>query len=338
MSGSAGRLAALLADGALHSGGCLAAELGMTRSAVWKIVADLRARGIAVESVERRGYRLPRPVELLDDASLRAAASLHGIALPAATEVHFQIESTKEYLHDAPAPRTGEPRLVFAELQTAGRGRRGRSWVAPFGSGLTFSIGWAFADLPADLPALSLAMGVCVARELHGLGAPRVLLKWPNDIVFEHRKLGGLLAQMRAEAGGPAYVVVGLGLNLELPAAARSQFAAAGATPVADLAEACTGPLPSRARVAVRVAGAMLGGLAEFARSGFATFASDWAALDSLRDAPVTVVRQDGSRDGIARGADTEGALLVETSRGLERVHAGDVSLRRVEPAREPGA
>jgi BirA family biotin operon repressor/biotin-[acetyl-CoA-carboxylase] ligase len=330
MSDSALRLVRLLADGELHSGERLAASLGLTRAAVWKLVAELRERGIDVQSHERRGYRLDSAVALLDLQGLRQAAADAGQALPAATEVIFEIGSTNEYLHAAPAPPPGAPRLVFAELQTAGRGRRGREWLAPFGSGLTFSIGWTFAEMPAELSALSLAMGVCVVRALRDCGAAGVQLKWPNDIVHQHAKLGGLLLQMRSEAGGPAYIVVGLGLNLRMPAAARAAIHGPQATPVTDLAAACAGHAPMRMHVAAVVASRMLAGLGEFAHAGYAPFADDWARFDSLRDAPVTVLRHDGVVDGIARGADREGALCIETTDGrTERVHAGDVSLRR---------
>ncbi|MGI9246494.1 MAG: biotin--[acetyl-CoA-carboxylase] ligase, partial [Steroidobacteraceae bacterium] len=242
MNDTAGRLLRLLADGELHSGARLAAQLGVTRAAVWKTVGELRERGIPVASHDRRGYQLEQAVELLQADALQAAARSAGHAWPARCEVLFEVASTNEYLHTAPAPEPGAPRLVFAELQTAGRGRRGRQWLAPFGSGLTFSIGWTFADMPAELSALGLALGVCVVRSLRELGAERVELKWPNDIVCGHRKLGGLLLQMRSEAGGPAYVVAGLGLNLRLPAAARAELAAPDVTPVTDLTDACAGP------------------------------------------------------------------------------------------------
>jgi BirA family transcriptional regulator, biotin operon repressor / biotin---[acetyl-CoA-carboxylase] ligase len=192
--------------------------------------------------------------------------------------------------------------------------------------------------MPADLSALSLAMGVCVARALRAAGAAEVMLKWPNDIVCQHRKLGGLLAQLRAEAGGPAYVVIGLGLNLHLPETARSALGQdASATPVTDLAEACAGGLlPGRNEIAARVSAEMLDGLAVFGRTGFATFAQDWSRFDSLRDALITVLRHDGSVAGIARGADADGALLVETAGVIERLHAGEVSLRRTPLAATP--
>ena len=330
------RLLRLLADGQLHSGARLADALGLTRAAVWKSIGELRARGIDVSSHDRRGYRLAAPVELLDEPALRRAATGAGLAWPAHVEVPFEIASTNEYLQAAPAPPPGAPRVVFAELQTAGRGRRGRGWVAPFGSGLTYSIGWTYAEMPAELSALSLALGVCVVRALRELGAVDVQLKWPNDVVHAHRKLGGLLLQMRSEAGGPAYVVAGLGLNLRLPATARSALQAPGATPVTDLAEACITTVPPRVEVAARTAARMLEGLERFGREGFAPFAREWDEYDSLRGAPVTVLRHDGTLDGYARGVDAEGALRVETATGqLERVHAGDVSLRRATPATE---
>jgi BirA family transcriptional regulator, biotin operon repressor / biotin---[acetyl-CoA-carboxylase] ligase len=332
MNPTAERLVRLLADAELHSGARLATALGVTRTAVWKSVGELRAHGIAVHSHERRGYRLETAVELLDADALHASASRAGLPWPQHCEVLFEVGSTNQYLQEAAAPPPGAPRLVFAELQTRGRGRRGRDWIAPFGSGLTFSIGWTFAEMPADLSALSLAMGVCVVRALRELGAPTVQLKWPNDVVHGHRKLGGLLLQMRSEAGGPACVVVGLGLNLHMPECARTAIAAPLSSPVTDLAEACAGAAPGRIEVAARTAGRMLEGLARFARDGFAPFASEWAAYDSLRDAPVTVLRHDGTLHGIARGADAEGALVVEAAGGrFERVHAGDVSLRRAE-------
>jgi BirA family biotin operon repressor/biotin-[acetyl-CoA-carboxylase] ligase len=329
MSEADRHLVRLLADGRLHSGARLAASLGVTRAAVWKTVADLRTRGVEILSEPRRGYRLAQPVELIDPGALHAAAIATGVSLPPATEVLFEVGSTNDYLYGADPPAPGQPRLVIAERQTAGRGRRGRSWLAPFGSGLTFSIGWSFADLPADLPALGLALGVCVVRALRGLGAAEVGLKWPNDVVWRNRKLGGLLLQLRSESGGPAYVVAGLGLNLQLPGSAREQLAAPQATPATDLAAAVGANLPSRNAIAAAVAGSMLTGLDEFSRKGFTPFAAEWAAADSLRDAAVVVLRHDGSLHGIARGANADGSLRVELDGGaIERVHAGDVSLR----------
>ncbi len=321
-------LLALLADGRMHAGPELAARLGVSRTAVWKLVGDLRQSGVGIASVQRRGYRLAEPCELLDAAAIRRAAERQGRPLPCEVEVQFATDSTNQYLYDAPAQPAGSPRIVLAEIQRAGRGRRGRSWLAPFGSGLTFSIAWTYPEVPAELSALSLALGVQVADALRAEGAGEVMLKWPNDIVWRHRKLGGLLIQLRLEAGGAASVVVGLGLNVSLPAGVRTSLAAPGATPVADLREAMGGRLPGRNALAGRLLAAMCEGLEVFGREGFAPFATRWQELDSLSGAEVRVTQSKGSIEGRALGADRDGALRVETGGRVERYLAGDVSLR----------
>lgn len=321
-------LLALLADGALHSGADLATSLGVSRAAVWKFVAELKDRGVPVESRPRSGYRLPYPVDVLEAAHIRRALAGRGWDLGPRLEVLFEAGSTNDHLAEAPAPVPGQPRVVLAELQHAGRGRRGRSWLAPFGSGLTFSVGWTFADPPPGLPALGLAVGVGVAQALHSVGLADARVKWPNDLVWQGRKLGGLLLQLRSEASGPASVVAGLGLNVTLPEAARDALRTPGAQPVTDLAEALGHRAPNRNDLAATLAAAILDTLDEFARAGYAAFAPRWAALDALAGARVVVTQADGAVEGEACGTDAEGALLVRVGATLRRFHSGDVSLR----------
>ena len=333
MSPTAPRLLGLLCDGSLHSGAQLAAALGVSRAAVWKLVGELREAGVAIDSLSRRGYRLSAPVELLDAARMRAHACEQGRRLPDELEVHFLIDSTNDHLYAAPPPAPGAARVAFAELQSAGRGRRGRRWIAPFGSGLTFSISWTFAETPADLPALGLALGVAIAKVLSGLGAQRLSLKWPNDLLHDGRKLGGLLTQLRQESGGAATVVAGLGLNLALPDAARNAIEAVNssdhpALAVADLAGATPQGVPSRNLIASRLVLGFEDALREFATVGFTGFAQEWAALDALRGAPVRVHQGSERFEGTARGTDRDGALLVESAGRVLRVFSGDVSVR----------
>jgi BirA family biotin operon repressor/biotin-[acetyl-CoA-carboxylase] ligase len=254
-----------------------------------------------------------------------------GRALPTEPEVVFAIDSTNASLCAAPACPSGRPRVLFAEIQRAGRGRRGRAWLAPFGSGLTFSVAWTFEETPADLSALSLALGVQAVDCLRSLGADEAMLKWPNDLVWRHRKLGGFLVQSRFEAGGAASVVAGLGVNLVLPGATRAELATAGASPVTDLAEACGGAPPGRNLLAGRLAQAMCDALERFGREGFAPFAARWAALDSLAGASVRVSHATGCVEGRALGADRDGAFRAEVDGRVERFLAGDVTLRAVE-------
>jgi BirA family biotin operon repressor/biotin-[acetyl-CoA-carboxylase] ligase len=328
MKSPAEALLALLADGAPHPGVDLAAQLGVSHAAVSRLARELRELGVPVVSVPGRGYRLPDPVELLDARQIADAAQRRGRALPVPVEVLFATGSTNTYLGDAAPPVPGLPRIVFAELQHAGRGRRGRSWLAPFGSGLTFSLAWTFPETPPGIAALGLALGVAVAEALRDVGVAEVRLKWPNDIVWRGRKLGGLLLQLRTETGGAATVVAGLGLNLSLPQPTREALSTGGALPVADLREAMGDAAPGRNELAAALASAMLEALAGFERTGFAPFAGRWAVLDALAGERVRVSQGASDVEGEGCGVDSEGALQVRVGGEMQRFLSGDVSLR----------
>ena len=332
MSSPQQQLLALLADGAPHPGGELATQLRLDLVTVAGLVHELRERGVAVDDGPGGAFRLPEAVELLDAGRIADAARRRGTPLPGPVEVLFEVGSTNTYLADAAPPLPGQPRIVLAELQHAGRGRRGRSWLAPFGSGLTFSVAWTFPGTPPGLGALGLALGVAVAEALRGLGLAEVRLKWPNDVVWRGRKLGGLLLQLRTEAGGAATVVAGLGVNLSLPRATREALASGGALPVTDLREAMNAALPGRNGLAATLASALLEALDAFERAGFARFAPRWAGLDALAGERVQV--SDGSSvvEGEACGVDAEGALQLRVGGELRRFLSGDVSLRASRP------
>jgi BirA family transcriptional regulator, biotin operon repressor / biotin---[acetyl-CoA-carboxylase] ligase len=318
----------LLADGEVHSGESLAAELRQTRAAVWKGVERLRAIGIEVQALARRGYRLPRPVELLDVGRIRAelaqdrAPHLHSL------EVLFEVGSTNTRLLSSAPPPPGTADVCMAELQHAGRGRLGRRWIAPFGGGIAMSLGWTCSDVVRTLPALSLGVGVAVARALTRAGAHGISLKWPNDIWFNDRKLGGVLIELRAEAGGPAHVVIGVGINVSLPAEARREIEASGAA-VAAATDACNVPA-SRNLVAGAILDELLSMLLQYERFGFAAFRDAWSVLDGLNGRTVQVLVGETAVFGIARGVDADGALLLETKDRLQRFVSGEASLRLI--------
>jgi BirA family biotin operon repressor/biotin-[acetyl-CoA-carboxylase] ligase len=323
------QLLVLLADGELRSGESLAQQLGQTRAAVWKGVERLRALGIGVQALARRGYRLPVPVELLDAQLILRELSARTRPHLRALELLFEVDSTSTRLLAAAPPPRGLADVCSSELQHAGRGRLGRRWIAPFGSGLAISVAWSFSDAGRALPALSLGVGVAVARALVRVGAEGIALKWPNDIWFRDRKVGGVLVEIRAEAGGPAHVVIGVGLNVLLPAAARLEIEATGAR-VAAVADACDA-LPSRNRVAGTLLDELLSMLVEFESGGFPAFRDEWAGLDALKGRSVEVRLGDKITAGIARGADLDGALLLEVDGRLLRFVSGEASLRLTE-------
>jgi BirA family biotin operon repressor/biotin-[acetyl-CoA-carboxylase] ligase len=322
-------LLVLLADGQLRSGEWLAGELKVSRAAVWKGVQRLRALGVVVEALPRRGYRLSNPVELLDAGCISAELEAQRMAQLRTLELKFEVDSTNTWLLAAAPPPLGQADACLSELQHAGRGRRGRRWIAPFGAGVALSVAWTFSDGAGALAALSLGVGVAVSRALVRAGARGVTLKWPNDIWLHDRKLGGVLIELRAEASGPAHVVIGVGVNVNLPAQARRDIEAGGVR-VAAVADACAA-LPSRNLVAGAILDELLSMLAQFEREGFAAFRDAWTALDALSGRPARVLLGDTAISGTARGVDQEGALLLDTGDRVQRFVSGEASLRVIE-------
>lgn len=324
------RVHALIAARGYHSGAEMARMLGVSRNAIWKAVVGLRALGLEVQAVRNRGYRLEPPSEPLDPAAIRAALTAQARNRFRRIEVEWSIASTNAALLARTDLPVGLADLLAAEYQTAGRGRRGRAWLAPPGGAICLSLGWNFPQLPPDLGALGLAVGVCALRALRQRlpesSRGELALKWPNDLIFHDQKLGGILIEMRAESGGPTYVVVGVGINAALGAKLRAQVAATG-TRATDLASAGADPIPRNAIIA-DLAREITGGLAVFGQEGLRPFADEWRFADALRERSVTVDGGQRVIRGTARGIDVTGALLVETAQGLQRVIAGDVSVR----------
>lgn len=322
-------LLALLADGQWHSGQSLGARLGKTRAAVWKGITVLRELGVVIEAGAGRGYRWPQAVDLLERGALEAALAPDTRARLRQLDLEVTCDSTSARLLAAPAPGPGEARVCLAEYQTGGRGRRGRSWQSPPASGLCLSVSWSFAQPPAALSGLGLAAGVMVADALAGLGASGVGLKWPNDLVTAGGKLAGILVDVSGEAAGPLRVVIGLGLNLRLPPGLAGSLAREpGSYGVAALESVLPDLAGRRNLLAARLVDALVAGLVQFARDGFPAFADRWRRRDALAGRPVRVTGPGGSHEGLARGIDADGALLLEHAGELRTVLSGDVSLR----------
>lgn len=316
----------LLADGQLHSGQWLAQELGVSRAAVWKGIERLRLRGIEVDALPRRGYTLPGAVELLDEARIRREIGRARATRLRSLDLRFDVDSTNTRLLACAPPPYGYADVMLSELQHAGRGRRGRHWVAPFGGSLALSLGWSFSDASKASPTLSLCVGVAVARGLARAGALGIRLKWPNDIWLHDRKVGGVLIELRAEASGPAHVVIGVGLNVSLSLPVRERIEASGVR-VAAVADACN-PTPSRNFIAGAIIDELLSMLEQFERDGFAAFRETWSALDALRDRPAQVILGDAIFSGTARGVDALGVLQLERDGRVQEFVSGEVSLR----------
>ncbi|HHH38708.1 MAG TPA: bifunctional biotin--[acetyl-CoA-carboxylase] ligase/biotin operon repressor BirA [Sedimenticola sp.] len=321
----AGQILRALADGQFHSGEELARRLGISRAAVWKQVARIRTTmGLPVQAVQGRGYRLSEPLELLDPEAIRDAILPGARGLLAELEVLDRIDSTNSHLMRRIDDGIDSGHACLCEWQTAGRGRRGRPWISPFGSNIYLSLYWSFPQAAAELAGLSLVAGVNVVQGLERLGITGVALKWPNDLLWEGRKLAGLLLEMRGEQGGECRVVTGVGLNTRL----RDDVGEAIDQPWIDLHRLPGGQGLSRNRIAASVLGALLEGMARFQEQGFEPFRESWCRYDRYLGRPVTLTLGSRRVMGIHRGVDYNGALLLQTTEGVRSYHGGEVSLR----------
>lgn len=320
------RLFGKLCDGEFHSGEDLAHSLGVTRSAVWKAANALRELGAPMDAIRNRGYRLLNSGEPLAAAKIRDGLSHVVRDRVQRLDVEWSIASTNTSLVSRPNPKPGRCDVLLAEFQTAGRGRRGRSWVAPLGGSVCLSLSWTFPELPRDAGALGLAIGVCVLRALEPFGAAETRLKWPNDVLVADRKLGGILIELRAESDGPACAVIGVGLNVALGESLLDQIAATGLRPI-DLVSVAKRPI-SRNDLAAGLVESFVRGLLQFEEEGLRPFIEEWRHADALRGRQVSVASGDENVRGVARSIDLTGALLVETPHGLKKFFSGEVTVR----------
>jgi BirA family biotin operon repressor/biotin-[acetyl-CoA-carboxylase] ligase len=304
----------------------LAAAGGLTRAAIWKRVEALREAGIDIVARPGRGYALAQPLEWLDAAAIRAALAADCRARLAGLEVAWSLDSTNSELLRRATPAQGTVALL-AERQTGGRGRRGRHWSSPLAAHLYLSLARQFSGGLARLGGLSLVAGIAVAEALRGQGFAEAMLKWPNDLVVadgaKSRKLGGLLVEGGGENAGPARAVVGIGVNVRMPAA----YAARIDQPWIDLQSLSAAPV-SRNRVVAALLSALLPAFDAFDAHGLAPFVGRYAALDALAGRGIAVHGHDGVRHGVAAGIADDGALRVRIDGEERRVYAGEVSVR----------
>ena len=327
------QLLALLAAGEPLSGEALAVAAGVTRAAIWKQVEALRRRGVPVEARGAAGYCLPWPLQMLDAARIRALLPTSAASALTALDVHWELDSTSSELQRRLAT-AGDFSVVLAETQHAGRGRRGREWLSPPGMNIYLSCLKRFDAGFAALTGLSLAVGVIALRALEKLGIDGAGLKWPNDLLVASGKrndgpggkLGGILIELSGEYQGPCAAIIGIGLNLRLTPALREQ----AGQPVADLAGLGGGMPPDRNLLVATLITALVEGLREFERDGFAAFGTDYARYDLLRDQPLQLSGALEAFRGVGAGVDARGALQVRLDDGsIRRVDSADVTVRR---------
>lgn len=313
-----------LSDGGFHSGQDIANLLGVSRASVWQALKPLSAAGIEVFRVPGRGYRLRESIEWLSQQAVLSAmgeqARLFNL------EILDEVDSTNRVLLQKSALGALHGSCVAAELQTAGRGRRGRIWFAGIGGGVAFSVLWRFEQGAGFLSGLSLAVGVAVVRALHAAGVAGAMLKWPNDVLYHYRKLAGILIEMQGDVSGPCAVVIGIGLNLKLSEVVLEHID----QPAVDIFS-ITRQMPQRSRMMALILSHLADVLTLFGQQGFSALREEWKSYHGYQGKLVRLLMPDGTqREGVLLDVADDGALLLETPDGLGRYTAGEISLRGV--------
>lgn len=311
-------LIAILADGRFHSGEILGEKLNLSRSAIWKLISQLSEMGIPINRIKGKGYQAPDGLSLLDFNKINNGLTDNAKA-KLNLEVLQEINSTNQYLLNHAKKISGT--VVLAEHQTAGRGRRQRTWQSPYGANIYCSFLWRFDLDPSELKGLSLATGVAVANALERYGIPQVQLKWPNDVLWQGKKIAGILLEITGETHSSTTVVLGIGLNVKMSNLAENWI---------DLAS-IIGKIPNRNLMAIYLIEEVLEMLTLFQQTGFDAFHKHWSVLDAYYQREVILTTPTQNFTGIAQGIDATGELILldHNQQQLKFAH-GEVSLRPI--------
>ena len=320
------RLLELMADSHFHSGAELAECVNISRSGVWKQIHSLQNLGIEIDAVTGKGYRLVKPLERLDKALIHAYLSPLSYRHLSQLGIQSEVDSTNDDLMRQVAQQAPSGTVSLAEYQSAGKGRVGRQWISPFGRNVHLSLLWRFQGSPEVVSGLSLATGVAVIKALQVMGVEGAEVKWPNDILWQDRKLAGILVEVSGDSLGPCAVVIGVGVNLYMPSAQATDID----QPWVDVHSIVDGQACSRNRMVAEILNQLLPMMMDFEQTGLQPFLDEWRALDSMQGRRVMVSVGRNSRfSGVAAGISDDGRLLVQDADGVEHAFvSGEVSLR----------
>ncbi len=316
------KLITLLSDGAFHDGTALGLKLGISRTAVWKMIKKLEAYDVPLQSQKKIGYALREPLSLLDKTKLKRLLPHKAIKL----EIFESLPSTNDYLL---ANKTSQKiQVCLAEQQTKGRGRFHRAWHSPFAQNLYFSVRYAFNTDISELGGVSLVASLAIAHTLNELKIlpDTILLKWPNDIIYDHKKLAGNLVEVQAETHDLCQVILGIGINVNMSKAPAQHILQAW-TSLRNI----TGQHFDRTTLAASLLNNLIIYLARFAESGLTTFVSEWQKYDALRDKKITLLVGEQSIKGVGCGINAQGHLLLkrDDTGKIQAFSAGETTIAK---------
>ena len=313
-----------LSDGKFHSGENLATELNVSRTAIWKQIKKLETHlPFNIHSVPGKGYKIDKPMILLNRSDILSNLSGKALIEPQSLDILFECRSTNQYLLERIQNHKLKNYLVLAEMQTQGRGRRGRKWISPFASNIYMSLLWTLDISIAEMAGLSLVVAISVATALQKSGVKNVMLKWPNDIYVDNKKLAGVLLELRGESNSPCNAVIGIGVNVNMPEESGVTIDQDWVDMEGELKTAV-----NRNHVVAEILNELIPRLIKFNKYGFKEFIDEWKTLDLLAEKRINIEGHVSINEGVAHGVDKHGALLVEHNGKIQSLYSGEVSIR----------
>ena len=322
MSNHSLELLQLLVDGRIHAEVELAKKLSVSQDKIPSLMNSLHAYGLRSSRVADGAWQLTQAIELLQEEVLLSQINANVSGMRFHLELHQEIDSTNERLLNSALPIHG--RVVLAEYQTAGRGQLGKQWISPFGAGVNLSVGCCVEHWDNTLSKLSLATGVVVVDVLRKYAITDVKLKWPNDILWHGKKLGGILLETRGIGDGVYDIALGLGLNIAFPNVEYINID----QPWVDLAT-IQSSLPSRNELVASFASAILLLCKQYLSFGCKDSITSWRQYDYLKGKMVQLFTAGKIFSGQALGIDEQGALLLMSASGdIQKYTTGKVYLQ----------
>ncbi|MBP6124237.1 MULTISPECIES: bifunctional biotin--[acetyl-CoA-carboxylase] ligase/biotin operon repressor BirA [Providencia] len=309
----------ILSDAQIHSGEQLGKKLGMTRAAINKHIKTLRSWGLDIQTVTGKGYKLPYTVNLLDQSIIKD--QIHDVNII----VEPVIDSTNQYMLDRiPDLTSGD--TCLAEYQSAGRGRRGRQWLSPFGCNLYLSMYWKLEQGPAAAIGLSLVVGIIIAETLNKLSKNKVKVKWPNDLYMNDKKLAGILVELTGKTGDAAHIIIGVGINIGMDKnniennnKINQQWSS-----LRDEVKNI-----ERNQLSINIIQALRESLVLFEKEGLTPFLDRWFELDNFLNRKIKLLIGNDIIQGVERGINEQGALMLQKENGeIVPYIGGEISLR----------
>lgn len=313
-----------LSDGQFHSGSELSETLGISRSAICKQINTLDDLGLKYFAVSGKGYRLVQSIELLDERVIRAHLRAGVVRQISVLDCLDIVDSTNNYLLTHGQVQSAFSQICLAEFQSAGRGRRGKQWVSPFGQNVYLSLSWQYFCGVSALAGLSLGVGVCLVRVIRALTGIEVGLKWPNDIFWQGKKLGGILVELSGDMEGPCSVVVGLGLNRVL----SDDEATAIDQEWVDLHRILGHKNVPRNKLIAELINELLPFMAAFEQEGIGAVINEWRRYDCLVGQTAKLQLGNNIISGTISGINDSGHLLLTQANGeTQAYNSGEVSV-----------